>query len=226
MRAAGFAHRVKANIRWVASDDCETPEGLKQNMAGVDAIVIPGGFGGRGIEGKIATIRYAKETGTPLLGICLGMQCVVIEAARTAGVEGASSTEFDENAAEPVIATMEEQLQAVSGEADLGGSMRLGSYPAKLAEDSVVAALYGTTEVTERHRHRYEVNNAYRAQLEEAGLVISGTSPDGKLVEFVEYPTDVHPYLVATQAHPELKSRPTNAHPLFDGLIAAALKRN
>lgn len=225
VRAAGFAHRVKANIRWVASDDCETPEGLKENMAGVDAIVIPGGFGGRGIEGKIATIRYAKQTGTPLLGICLGMQCVVIEAARTAGVEGASSTEFDEKAAEPVIATMEEQLQAVSGEADLGGSMRLGSYPAKLAEDSVVAGLYGTTDVTERHRHRYEVNNAYRKQLEEAGLVISGTSPDGKLVEFVEYPTDVHPYLVATQAHPELKSRPTNAHPLFDGLIAAALKR-
>jgi len=225
VRAAGFAHRVKANIRWVASDDCETPEGLKKNMAGVDAIVIPGGFGGRGIEGKIATIRYAKETGTPLLGICLGMQCVVIEAARTAGVEGASSTEFDENAAEPVIATMEEQLQAVSGEADLGGSMRLGSYPAKLAEDSVVAGLYGTTDVTERHRHRYEVNNAYRAQLKEAGLVISGTSPDAKLVEFVEYPTDVHPYLVATQAHPELKSRPTSAHPLFDGLIAAALKR-
>lgn len=226
VRAAGFAHRVKTSIRWVASDNCETPEGLKENMAGVDAIVIPGGFGGRGIEGKIATIRYAKETGTPLLGICLGMQCVVIEAARTAGVESASSTEFDENAAEPVIATMEEQLQAVSGEADLGGSMRLGSYPAKLAEGSVVAGLYGTTEVTERHRHRYEVNNAYRAQLEEAGLVISGTSPDGKLVEFVEYPTDVHPYLVATQAHPELKSRPTNAHPLFDGLIAAALKRN
>lgn len=226
VRAAGFAHRVKAKIRWVASDDCETPEGLKENMAGVDAIVIPGGFGGRGIEGKIATIRYAKETGTPLLGICLGMQCVVIEAARTAGVEGASSTEFDENAAEPVIATMEEQLQAVSGEADLGGSMRLGSCPAKLAEDSVVARLYGTTDVTERHRHRYEVNNAYRSRLEEAGLVISGTSPDGKLVEFVEYPTDVHPYLVATQAHPELKSRPTNAHPLFDGLIAAALKRN
>lgn len=225
VRAAGFAHRVKTNIRWVASDDCETPEGLKKSMAGVDAIVIPGGFGGRGIEGKIATIRYAKQTGTPLLGICLGMQCVVIEAARTAGVEGASSTEFDENAAEPVIATMEEQLQAVSGEADLGGSMRLGSYPAKLAEDSVVARLYGTTDVTERHRHRYEVNNAYRAQLEEAGLAISGTSPDGKLVEFVEYPTDVHPYLVATQAHPELKSRPTNAHPLFDGLIAAALKR-
>lgn len=225
VRAAGFAHRVKTTIRWVGSDDCETPEGLKKNMKGVDAIVIPGGFGGRGIEGKIATIRYAKETGTPLLGICLGMQCIVIEAARTAGIENASSTEFDENAAEPVIATMEEQLQAVSGQADLGGSMRLGSYPAKLLEDSVVAGLYGTTDVTERHRHRYEVNNAYRDKLEEAGLVISGTSPDGKLVEFVEYPKDIHPYLVATQAHPELKSRPTNAHPLFDGLIAAALQR-
>nr|WP_120492654.1 CTP synthase [Corynebacterium lactis] len=225
IRAAGFAHRVKTNIRWVGSDDCETAAGLKKNMKGVDAIIIPGGFGGRGIEGKIATIRYAKETGTPLLGICLGMQCIVIEAARTAGVEGASSTEFDENTAEPVIATMEEQLRAVSGEADLGGSMRLGSYPAKLLEGSVVADLYGTTDVTERHRHRYEVNNAYRDKIAEAGLVISGTSPDGKLVEFVEYPKDVHPYLVATQAHPELKSRPTNAHPLFDGLIAAALER-
>ena len=225
IRAAGFAHRVKTNIRWVGSDDCETEAGLKKNMSGVDAIIIPGGFGGRGIEGKIATIRYAKETGTPLLGICLGMQCIVIEAARTAGVEGASSTEFDENAAEPVIATMEEQLRAVSGEADLGGSMRLGSYPARLLEDSVVAGLYGTTDVTERHRHRYEVNNAYRDKIAEAGLVISGTSPDGKLVEFVEYPKETHPYLVATQAHPELKSRPTNPHPLFDGLIAAALER-
>ncbi|AWB84743.1 CTP synthase [Corynebacterium liangguodongii] len=225
VRAAGFAHRVKANIRWVGSDECETEAGLAKNMEGIDAIVIPGGFGGRGIEGKIATIRYAKETGTPLLGICLGMQCIVIEAARSAGVDTASSTEFDPDTAEPVIATMEEQLSAVSGEADLGGTMRLGSYPATLAEGSVVAGLYGTTEVTERHRHRYEVNNAYRDKLTEAGLVISGTSPDGKLVEFVEYPKSVHPYLVATQAHPELKSRPTHAHPLFDGLIAAALER-
>lgn len=225
IRAAGFAHRVKTNIRWVASDDCETEAGLKQQMEGIDAVVIPGGFGVRGIEGKIDTITYCKEHKVPLLGICLGMQCIVIEAARAAGVEGASSSEFDENTAEPVIATMEEQLQAVSGEADLGGSMRLGSYEAKLLEGSVVAGLYGTTDVTERHRHRYEVNNAYRDKLTEAGLVISGTSPDGTLVEFVEYPKDVHPYLVATQAHPELKSRPTNAHPLFDGLIAAALDR-
>ena len=225
VRAAGFAHRVKTHIRWVGSDECETEAGLNKNMEGIDAIIIPGGFGGRGIEGKIATIRYAKQTGTPLLGICLGMQCIVIEAARAAGVEGASSTEFDANAAEPVIATMAEQLSAVSGEADLGGSMRLGSYPATLAEGSVVAELYGSTEVTERHRHRYEVNNAYRDKLTEAGLVISGTSPDGKLVEFVEYPKSVHPYLVATQAHPELKSRPTHAHPLFDGLVAAALER-
>ncbi|MCT1585285.1 CTP synthase [Corynebacterium sanguinis] len=225
IRAAGFAHRVKANIRWVGSDECETEAGLAKNMEGIDAIIIPGGFGGRGIEGKIATVRYAKETGTPLLGICLGMQCIVIEAARAAGVEGASSTEFDETTADPVIATMEEQLRAVSGEADLGGTMRLGSYPATLLEGSVVADVYGTTEVTERHRHRYEVNNAYRDKLAEAGLVISGTSPDGTLVEFVEYPKSVHPYLVATQAHPELKSRPTKAHPLFDGLIAAALER-
>ncbi|MCT1414290.1 CTP synthase [Corynebacterium sanguinis] len=225
VRAAGFAHRVKANIRWVGSDECETEAGLAKNMEGIDAIIIPGGFGSRGIEGKIATVRYAKQTGTPLLGICLGMQCIVIEAARAAGVEGASSTEFDETTADPVIATMEEQLRAVSGEADLGGTMRLGSYPATLLEGSVVADVYGTTDVTERHRHRYEVNNAYRDKLAEAGLVISGTSPDGTLVEFVEYPKSVHPYLVATQAHPELKSRPTKAHPLFDGLIAAALER-
>ena len=225
IRAAGFAHRVKTNIRWVASDDCETEAGLKKNMDGVDAIVIPGGFGVRGIEGKIDTITYAKEKKIPLLGICLGMQCIVIEAARAAGIENASSSEFEDDTAVPVVATMEEQLQAVSGEADLGGSMRLGSYPAKLLEGSVVAEAYGATDVTERHRHRYEVNNNYRDQIAESGLVFSGTSPDGKLVEFVEYPRDVHPYLVATQAHPELKSRPTNAHPLFYGLIEAALEQ-
>ena len=146
----------------------------------------------------------------------------MLEAARQAGIADASSTEFDPETSAPVIATMEEQQAAVSGEADLGGTMRLGAYPAVLAEDSVVAKAYGTTEVSERHRHRYEVNNAYRAQIEQgSGLVFSGTSPDGNLVEFVEYPE--HPFMVATQAHPEYKSRPTNPHPLFDGLIAAAL---
>lgn len=160
-----------------------------------------------------------------MLGICLGLQCTVIEAARAAGVEDASSTEFDENTTAPVISTMAEQQAAVSGEADLGGTMRLGAYPASLAEGSVVAEAYGETEVSERHRHRFEVNNAYREQITEgSGLQFSGTSPDGTLVEFVEYPTEIHPYLVATQAHPEYKSRPTRPHPLFAGLIHAAVE--
>lgn len=146
----------------------------------------------------------------------------MLEAARRAGISDASSTEFDPNTPSPVIATMEEQQAAVAGEADLGGTMRLGAYPATLQEGSVVAAAYGATEVSERHRHRYEVNNAYREQITEgSGLVFSGTSPDGKLVEFVEYPE--HPFMVATQAHPEYKSRPTRPHPLFNGLVAAAL---
>ena len=223
IRAAGFAHRVRPTISWIDASDCEGDAAAVLDHA--DAIVIPGGFGGRGVEGKIAAISYARATGTPLLGICLGMQCVVIEAARSAGLAGAASTEWAPETTAPVIATMAEQLSAVSGEADLGGTMRLGSYPAQLAEGSVVAGLYGNTEVAERHRHRFEVNNAYRDLLAQAGLVLSGTSPDGQLVEFVEYPTQVHPFLVATQAHPELKSRPTAAHPLFAGLIAAALGR-
>lgn len=223
IRAAGFAHRVRPTISWIDASDCEGDAAAVLDHA--DAIVIPGGFGGRGVEGKIAAISYARATGTPLLGICLGMQCVVIEAARSAGLAGAASTEWAPETTAPVIATMAEQLSAVSGEADLGGTMRLGSYPAQLAEGSVVAGLYGNTEVAERHRHRFEVNNAYRDLLAQAGLVLSGTSPDGQLVEFVEYPTQVHPFLVATQAHPELKSRPTAAHPLFAGLIAAALAR-
>jgi CTP synthase len=162
----------------------------------------------------------------PILGLCLGLQCMVIEVARNlAGLEGADSSEFTPDAAHPVIATMAEQVAIVGGDGDLGGSMRLGSYPAELVPGSVVAKRYGQTRVEERHRHRYEVNNAYRKQLEEAGLVISGTSPDSTLVEFIELPDEVHPYFVATQAHPELKSRPTKPHPLFDGLIAAALDR-
>lgn len=225
IRAGGFGANVRANVKWIASDECETEKGAAEALKDVDGVVIPGGFGNRGIEGKIGAITYARKNKLPLLGICLGLQCIVIEAARTAGLTDASSTEFDANASTPVISTMEEQKAAVSGEADLGGTMRLGAYPARLAEGSLVAETYGATDVSERHRHRYEVNNAYREQITEgSGLQFSGTSPDGTLVEFVEYPKDVHPYFVATQAHPEYKSRPTRSHPLFQGLVNAALK--
>lgn len=226
IRAGGFGNNVKANIHWVASDLCETEEGAAQQLAHMDGVVIPGGFGIRGIEGKLGAIRYAREHKIPLLGLCLGMQCTVIEAARTAGIAEASSTEFDPETTAPVISTMAEQQAAVSGAADLGGTMRLGSYPAVLKEGSLAAACYGTTEVAERHRHRYEVNNAYKEQISAgSGLVFSGTSPDGELVEFVEYPRELHPFLIATQGHPEYKSRPTRPHPLFAGLIAAAIER-
>ena len=224
LRAGGFAHRAKVMLRWVASDDCETPEGAARALAGVDAVCVPGGFGVRGVDGKVGALRHAREHGIPTLGLCLGMQSMVIEYARNVlGWADAHSTEFDPDTAHPVVATLAEQRDIVSGDGDLGGTMRLGSYPAVLAPGSVTAEAYGTTEVTERHRHRYEVANDVRADLEAAGLVISGTSPDGTLVEFVELPREVHPYYVATQAHPEFKSRPTQAHPLFAGLIGAAL---
>ena len=229
IRAGAFGERRKASIRWVAADDCATPEGAEKQLGDVDAVVVPGGFGVRGIEGKIAAVTYCRENLIPMLGICLGLQCTVIEAAKAAGIEDASSTEFAEElgvTGTPVISTMAEQEAAVQGEADLGGTMRLGAYPAVLAEGSVLADTYGATEVSERHRHRFEVNNAYKEQITEgSGLQFSGTSPDGRLVEFVEYPKDVHPYLVATQAHPEYKSRPTRPHPLFAGLIKAAVAR-
>ncbi|XVX21780.1 CTP synthase [Actinomycetota bacterium] len=226
MRAGGFHHDAKVRIRWVASDDCQTDAGAQKALGGVDAVLVPGGFGVRGIEGKLGALKWAREKGVPTLGICLGLQCMVIEYARNvAGIEGASSTEFDPQSPAPVIATMEEQKAFVEGAGDLGGTMRLGSYAARLAEGSVLAETYGATEVEERHRHRYEVNNAYREQLEEAGLSISGTSPDGTLVEFVELPREVHPYYVSTQAHPEFKSRPHRAHPMFAGLVGAALDR-
>jgi len=224
LRAAGFAHRSKVNIRWVTSDSCETPAGAAAALSGVDGVVIPGGFGIRGIEGKLGALRYTRENGIPTLGLCLGLQCMVIEAARNlAGIANANSAEFEPSTPDPVIATMASQVEIVAGEADMGGTMRLGAYPATLKSGSVTARAYGSTSVSERHRHRYEVNNAYRERLEKAGLVISGTSPDGHLVEFVELPADVHPYYVGTQAHPELKSRPTRSHPLFSGLVAAAL---
>jgi CTP synthase len=226
LRAGGFANDAKVNLRWVTSDDCQSYDGALATLGNVDAVCVPGGFGVRGIEGKLGAIRFAREQGIPLLGLCLGLQCVVIEYARTvAGLDGASSAEFDPATPHPVIATMDDQRDVVAGERDLGGTMRLGLYPAKLAEGSLVRELYGEPYISERHRHRYEVNNDYRAQLEKAGLVFSGTSPDGRLVEFVELPRDEHPFLVATQAHPEFRSRPTRAHPLFAGLIAAGLER-
>ncbi len=227
LRAGGFANRARVNVRWVPSDECETPDGAARVLGNVDGVCIPGGFGIRGVEGKVGAVRYARENQVPILGLCLGLQCMVIEVARhLAGLEGADSSEFAPETPHPVIATMAEQVAIVSGDGDLGGSMRLGAYPAELLGGSVVAKRYGRTHVSERHRHRYEVNNSYRAQLEEAGLVISGMSPDSKLVEFIELPDEVHPYFVATQAHPELKSRPTRPHPLFVGLIEAALDRS
>ena len=225
LRAGGFRHDTRVRIRWVTSDTCQTLEGAQAALGGVDAIVVPGGFGVRGIEGKVGALRWARENRIPALGLCLGLQCLVIEYAREVlGLPDASSSEFDPGTPDPVIATMAEQLAIVDGGGDLGGTMRLGAYDAVLTPGSLVAELYGTTQVSERHRHRYEVNNAYRQRLEDAGLVVSGVSPDTSLVEFVELPRDVHPYFVATQAHPEFKSRPNRAHPLFAGLIAAALE--
>ena len=224
VRAGGFAHKSKVDIRWVPSDDCDTSAGCRQALSDVDGVVIPGGFGVRGIEGKVAAIRYARINGIPVLGLCLGLQCMVIEVARSlAGLDRANSTEFDPETPHPVIATMADQLDVVAGERDMGGTMRLGAYAAALNRGSIVATAYGETKVEERHRHRYEVNNAYRPALEAAGVVVSGTSPDGHVVEFVELPTELHPFFVGTQAHPEFTSRPTRPNPLFSGFIRAAI---
>jgi len=224
LRAGGFAHRARVEIRWVPADTCETPAGAEAALAGVDGVLVPGGFGVRGIEGKIGAIHHARIRGVPTLGLCLGLQCMVIEIARNlAGLDGAGSTEFDATTAHAVISTMVDQADVVAGQRDMGGTMRLGSCPALLQAGSVVARAYGATEVRERHRHRYEVNNAYRDKLAGAGLVISGTSPDGQLVEFVELPAGTHPFFVGTQAHPELISRPTRPHPLFVAFVQAAL---
>ena len=223
LRAGGFAEQVKVKIKWVASDLCDTEEGARTHLSDVDAICVPGGFGVRGIEGKLGALKFARENGIPTLGLCLGLQCMVIEYARNVvGLEGASSTEFESDTNYPVIATMAEQVDILAS-GDMGATMRLGLFEAKLQEGSVIAETYGKTTVHERHRHRYEVNNSYREQISAAGLVFSGTSPDGNLVEFVELPREVHPYYVSTQAHPEFLSRPTKAHPLFHGLIKAAL---
>jgi CTP synthase len=226
LRAGGVANDAKIDIRWVTSDDCIDPAGAATALDGVDGVLVPGGFGVRGIEGKLGAVRHAREHLVPALGLCLGLQCMVIEVARhKAGLAGANSAEFDADTPYAVIATMPDQLDVVAGDRDMGGTMRLGSYPATLLEGSIAAAAYGTTRVAERHRHRYEVANEYRDRLEAAGLVISGTSPDGRLVEFAELDRDEHPFFVGTQAHPEFRSRPTRAHPLFAAFIAAALER-
>ena len=225
LRAGGFEHRTKVTIRWIPSDECETADGAAKNLSDLDGICVPGGFGIRGIEGKLGALRFARENGIPVLGLCLGLQCMVIEYARNvAGLAGASSSEFDPETPIPVIATMAEQVDIIES-GDMGGTMRLGLYDAVLSKGSLAAQLYDSDLIHERHRHRYEVNNAYREQLAAAGLTFSGMSPDGTLVEFVELPRDVHPFYIATQAHPELRSRPNRAHPLFAGLIEASLDR-
>jgi len=225
LRAGGFAESAKVKIHWVKSDDCESEAGALEQLGEMDAICVPGGFGIRGIEGKLGALRFARENMIPVLGLCLGLQCMVIEYARNkAGIAGATSSEFDEGGEHPVIATMAEQVSLLE-QSELGGTMRLGLYEAKLADGSLAAELYGASSASERHRHRYEVNNSYREQIAQAGLVFSGTSPDGNLVEYVELARDEHPFYIGTQAHPEFKSRPTSAHPLFHGLVKAAIER-
>ena len=224
LRAGGFANNAKVELKWVASDDCATPEGARAALGDADAICVPGGFGVRGIEGKLGALKFARENRIPTLGLCLGLQCMVIEAARNlAGINDANSAEFSPESGTHVIATMEDQKSIVAGSGDMGATMRLGLYKADLIPGSIVAQTYGSKEVSERHRHRYEVNNEYRDKLSEQGLIFSGLSPDGKLVEFIELDKKDHPYYVATQAHPEFKSRPTKAHPLFEGLVKAVL---
>jgi CTP synthase len=216
---AGFHHGADVEIEWIQAEDVE---GLLAagRLKDLDGIVIPGGFGERGIEGKIAAAGYAREHDVPCLGICLGMQVMTVEFARNVlGLTGANSTEFDPSTPHPVIDLMDSQRDVTNK----GGTMRLGAYIAQLDPDSVVAKAYGTTVVSERHRHRYEFNPAYRRRFDGSGFRFSGTSPDGRLVEFIEL--DDHPYWVATQAHPEFKSRPTNPAPLFRELIGAAKQR-
>lgn len=223
LRAGGFANETKIEIVWIPSDECETAQGAEKHLKGLDAIVVPGGFGIRGIEGKVGALKYTRENKIPTLGLCLGLQCMVIEAARNlTGITDAISAEFSDSGT-PVIATMDDQKHVVEGDGDMGGTMRLGLYKSDLLKGSVVADTYGALEISERHRHRYEVNNLYREQIAQAGLVFSGMFKERDLVEFVELPREVHPYYVGTQAHPELRSRPTKPHPLFVGLVKAAV---
>ena len=227
LRAGGFANYAKVNIKWVTSDSCANDQDAAKNLGDVDAICVPGGFGVRGIEGKLGALKYARENKIPTLGLCLGLQCMVIEIARNlVGLKDANSAEFDPKTTNPVISTMSDQVDIVAGNGQMGASMRLGLYKADLLKGSVVAGVYGKEEISERHRHRYEVNNKYREQLSAAGIVFSGLSPDQHLVEFIELAKENHPYYVGTQAHPEFLSRPTRPHPLFTGLIAAAIAKH
>jgi len=217
---AGMANSSQVRIARIKSEELEA-EGPERMLAGYDGILVPGGFGERGIEGKIAAIRYAREKGVPFFGICLGMQCAVIEFARNVcGLEGAHSTEFDKETRHGVICLLDDQKTVT----DKGGTMRLGAYPAKLDPESHAAKAYGAEVVSERHRHRYELNNVYRQQFIANGLMIAGTSPDGSLAEIVELPG--HRWFVAVQYHPEFKSKPTKAHPLFAGFIGAAIEHH
>jgi CTP synthase len=217
LRHAGFKHGTKIDLDWIDSEELDRGDAAER-LSGADGVLVPGGFGGRGIEGKIKAAQYAREHGIPYLGICLGMQIAVAEFARhVAGMDGANSTEFDPETPFPVIDLLPEQKEV----ADLGGTMRLGADPIKLHADTRARELYGEAVVYERHRHRYEVNNLLRKKLEAAGLVISGTSPDERLVEVIELRD--HPFFVASQFHPEFKSRPERPSPLFDQFIAASL---
>ncbi|HWO69877.1 MAG TPA: CTP synthase [Actinomycetota bacterium] len=217
LKHGGFHHGVQVDVAWVASDDL-TGDGAEEVLRGADGVLVPGGFGVRGVEGKVEAIRYARQRGVPFLGICLGLQCAVIEFARNVcGLAGANSSEFDPATPHPVIDLLPEQKDVT----DLGGSMRLGAQPCHLVPGTRAAASYGEAVVYERHRHRYEVNPAYHDVLREHGMVFSGLSPDGRLVEIVELPD--HPFFLAGQFHPELRSRPTRPHPLFRDFIGAAV---
>lgn len=227
VKHASYSLNKKPVISWVHSGDFEGKDkttNLKK-LDQFDGVIVPGGFGSRGIAGKLEAIRYVRENKIPYLGLCYGMQLAVIEFANTvAGIKGATSKELDDTAKHQVITIMESQKDKLKN-GNYGGSMRLGAYEAKLKKGSIVASLYGETQVSERHRHRYEVNNEYVKTLEENGLIFSGTSPDGHLMEFVELPKNVHPFFVGTQAHPEFKSHPTAPHPLFVGLVKASIAK-
>ena len=220
LRHAAIAIHAEVSIRWISSEDIEADDPAK-HLEGVHGIVVPGGFGTRGIDGKIRTIQYIKEQGIPFLGLCLGMQCAVVEWARNvANLAGANSSEIDADSENPVINLLPEQQDVV----DRGGTMRLGLYACRLEPGTLASQLYDQPVIYERHRHRYEFNNAYRNLFLETGYVVSGTSPDGRLVESVEMPD--HPFFIASQFHPEFQSRPNAPHPLFLGIVKAAAKRS